>query len=341
MVSFNVSSTGDEVVSAFSDRVKDKASQFTSDRFERWFTNLTVLITGPTPGGIGAETALALSRASPRIIILAGRSESKASSLIEQIKTATPAVTVRFVQLDLASQQSVRSATRGISLILKQEGASTLDLIINNGGVMMCPFALSPDGIESQFATNHIGHFLLTNILLRDSLVTGNTKGDQARIINVSSLACEFDGFDLSDVNFQTRPYNPIEAYVQSKLSNVLFSHALADRGLTSFSLHPGSIATNLQVHLAAMPGGREGLIQATIESERRKQRTLVIPERKTVQQGCATTLVAALDPRILDSNGSYLSDGIVQAEQPSFAAEDIEGLWKLSEELVGEEFRP
>ena len=170
------------------------------------------------------------------------------------------AVKAQFVVLDLSSQESVRAAAADVKSVLQTEGIESLDLIINNGAVMACPFTLTDDGIESQFATNYLGHFLLTNLLLKNGLVTGNGKAAGVRIINLSSSAHHEKKIDLDDVSFQVRmqhtlqsdkeqltsksqngrEYSPGTSYAQSKMANILYTRALAKKGLTSFSLHPG-----------------------------------------------------------------------------------------------------
>jgi NAD(P)-dependent dehydrogenase (short-subunit alcohol dehydrogenase family) len=139
-----------------------------------------VVITGPSIGGIGAETALSLARGSPALIVLVGRSASKVGPLVSQIEEANPAGTVKFVAIELDSQASVRKAAAEIIASVEK-----IDYLINNAGIMACPFRKTEDGIESQFATNHVGHFLLTNLLMPKILEAG--KG--ARIINVGSIA--------------------------------------------------------------------------------------------------------------------------------------------------------
>ena len=152
-----------------------------------------VLITGPSDGGIGAETAFSLAAASPACIILAGRSLSKVQPVIDRIKSAYPDVETQFIPLDLSSQNAVREAAGRIN-----ESVRAIDILINNAGIMACPFAKTADGIESQFGTNFIGHFLLTNLIM-ERLVTR----PGARIVNVSSSAHRTSDVQLDDLNFE------------------------------------------------------------------------------------------------------------------------------------------
>lgn len=153
------------------------------------------MITGPSEGGIGAETAASLARGSPALLILAGRSESKAAPVIARISKASPDVKVQFVPLDLASQKSVRAGAAEINGLVTK-----IDFLINNAAIMACPYAKTEDGIESQFGTNHIGHFLLTK-LLADKILAA---GAGSRIVNVSSSAIR-GTIRYDDYNFQVR----------------------------------------------------------------------------------------------------------------------------------------
>lgn len=137
-----------------------------------------------------------LAAGSPSHIILAGRSLTKIQPVIERINTANPGVKTDFVPLDLSSLDSVREAAAKIN-----ESVDKLDILINNAGIMACPFAKTVDGIESQFGTNYIGHFLLTNLVMPKILAAG----PGSRIVNVSSSAHRMSDVQLKDWNFGVR----------------------------------------------------------------------------------------------------------------------------------------
>ncbi|EGN99803.1 hypothetical protein SERLA73DRAFT_52897 [Serpula lacrymans var. lacrymans S7.3] len=313
LTKFGFSSTGDEVVQTFPDRVKGKI----------------IVITGPSPGGIGAETAISLAKASPALLLLAGRAESKISPLIQEIQSKYPAVATKFIKLDLGSQASVRSAATEINSSVER-----IDILINNAAVMVCPYGKTEDGIETQFGTNHIGHFLLTNLLMNKIL----NAGLGARIVNVSSSAHRSGEMRFNDWNFEDgKVYNEWEAYGQSKTANILFSVALAkklkNKGIFSYSLHPGFYVTDSIL--------ADGLARA-VAAEAKAGRVFERAPQKTTQQGCSTTLVAALDPALEGHNGTFLWDGDIAENKPPEGAtneENAERLWKLSEDLVGEKF--
>jgi NAD(P)-dependent dehydrogenase (short-subunit alcohol dehydrogenase family) len=172
--------------------------------YQHW--HLKVVITGPSEGGIGSETAVSLAKASPAMLILAGRSESKIAPVIARIAESSPDVRVKFVTLDLGSLKSVRKAAAEINEI-----TTKIHLLINNAAIMACPYAKTEDGIESQFGTNHIGHFLLTNLLM-DKIIAA---GAGARIVNVSSSAIR-GTIRYDDYNFQVRPLLPYDCKLRN-----------------------------------------------------------------------------------------------------------------------------
>lgn len=153
-----------------------------------------VLITGPSEGGIGAETALCLAAASPKLILLAGRSLKNIQPVLNNLNSSNPDVAIKYISLDLSSQSSVREAAAAINASVEK-----IDIVINNAAIMACPFAKTADGLESQFGTNYVGHFLLTNLVMGKVLAAG----EGARIVNVSSSAHRMADVRLDDWKFQ------------------------------------------------------------------------------------------------------------------------------------------
>ena len=208
---------------------------------------------------------------------------------MDDIAQRAPGVKTVFVHLELDNQKSVRQAVEEVKKLHVQ-----IDGLINNAAIMTCPYSKTVDGIELQFGTNHIGHFLFTNLLLQAGVIP-----DGAHIVNVSSSAAEFDRprpcFD--DITYQNgERYDEVLAYGASKLANVLYTRSLAEklkpRHVTVLSLNPGSIKSNLQRHMT------DEIVQRTV-----KYRDEDDPDwktgggSKTLQEGCSTTLRAALDP--------------------------------------------
>ncbi|XP_029450218.1 retinol dehydrogenase 13 isoform X3 [Rhinatrema bivittatum] len=204
-------------------------------------TGKTVIVTGANTG-IGKETALELARRGGRII-MACRDMDKCEAAAKEIRGKTLSHTVFARHLDLASMKCIKKFAKKVN-----EEEERIDILINNAAVMRCPHWKTEDEFEMQFGVNHLGHFLLTNLLLDKMKSTGN-----ARIINVSSLAHVIGQIDFDDINWEKKKYNTKEAYCQSKLANILFTQELARQlqgtGVTANSLHPGVAATELGRH--------------------------------------------------------------------------------------------
>ena len=209
--------------------------------------SLLVVLTGPTTGSLGGQTAIFLAAGKPSQILLLGRNASKSESVIQEIQSISPSTSVQFIAIDLTRYESIRSAAAVISKTVDK-----IDVLINGAGVMsLKDFTLTPEDIEIQFGANHIGHFLLTNLLLPKILAAG--KG--ARIVTLSSNSMELGPVRFDDYNFQDgKVYDRWDAYAQSKTANVLFTkylaQKLAPKGILAFTLHPGMIWTGLGVHV-------------------------------------------------------------------------------------------
>ncbi|KZF26820.1 NAD(P)-binding protein [Xylona heveae TC161] len=317
MVIFGHNTTSEEVAALFADQVKGKI----------------VLITGASPGGLGAQTAIALSRSQPKLLIIAGRDISKLLETEKQIKAASADTAVRPLVLDLSSLKQVRKAAAEVNGY-----PESIDVLINNAGIMASPFSLTEDGFESQFGVNHLGHFLFTNLIMPKILAAG----PGARIVNISSRGHQFEGIRFDDYNFENgRDYNKWKGYGQSKTANILFSLALAEKlkskGLLAYSVYPGGIATNLARHLTP-----EDVKALGWWDENGKAVDNDLFKWKTVSQGASTQIVAAFSPDIVDQNGAYLKDCNVDMEAVAPYAKDTAlamKLWTLSEDLVGEKF--
>ncbi|KAJ5352021.1 hypothetical protein N7452_000995 [Penicillium brevicompactum] len=280
-------------------------------------------------GGIGAETALCLASQSPSTIILAGRDRAKIQPVIEKISHLNPEVNAIFITLDLSSQASVRSAAAEVN-----RQVDHLDVLINNAALMACPYGTTPDNLEIQFGTNFIGPFLFTGLLLPRL----RAAGPGARIVNVSSSAHRFESIRFDDVDFKGGSvYDTWKAYGQSKTALILMAVHIASKlpstDIAAFAVHPGSIASNLQRHVDS----------ESISDARVKSQNIVdyeVTDRKSLQQGCSTTLIAALDPSLTELSGSYLSDG--QLKDPARHASGTENatkLWNLGEAILGQTF--
>ncbi|XP_074566468.1 short-chain dehydrogenase TIC 32 B, chloroplastic-like [Curcuma longa] len=285
-------------------------------------SRLTVIVTGGS-SGIGAETARVLALRGAHVIIGARNMEA-ANAVKQNILSSIPSARIDIIQIELSSLKSVRAfAEKFLAMNLP------LNILINNAGVMYCPFKLSEDGVEMQFATNHLGHFLLTNLLLEKLKTTAEKTGIEGRIVNLSSVAHVgpySEGIKFDKLN-DKKAYNDMMAYGQSKLANILHSNELARRlkeegvNVTANSVHPGLIRTNLGRHAACF---------ITV------LRAFTFFLWKDIPQGAATTCYVALNPNLKGVSGKYFADS--NLEKPSAKARDealAKKLWDFSEELV------
>ncbi|XP_072017683.1 retinol dehydrogenase 13-like isoform X2 [Amphiura filiformis] len=255
----------------------------------------TVIVTGANTG-IGKETAKDMARRGARVI-LACRDTSKADKAAQEIRQDTGSTNIVVHKLNLASLQSVRDFSQKI---LDEE--NRLDILINNAGIMMCPQWETEDGFEMQMGTNHLGPFLLTNLFL--DLIK---KSAPSRIVNVSSTAHSLftpaGGIDFDDINCK-KSYDPMAAYGKSKLANILFTRALAKRlkgtGVTTYSLHPGSIQTDLQRTAA------DQYFWAPLLFNKFTYAFFF----KTPTQGAQTSIFCAVDESVANSSGKYYDGG-------------------------------
>lgn len=222
-----------------------------------------MLITGVSPESIGSSIALSIASQAPSLVILASRTKSKLEGVLKNLQDAYPEVTIKIVLLDLMSQESVKAAADEVS-----QSADRIDLIINNAGVMTQTRQTTEEGLEGQFGANHIGHFLLTNLLMPQLLASAsNSNKGMARVVNLTSLGHRLSPVRFSDYNLEKRNddvpeeerhaplppmfakstkngYNGYVAYGQAKTANILFSVAInekfGERGVKSYAVHPG-----------------------------------------------------------------------------------------------------
>ncbi len=203
------------------------------------FTGRHVAITGAS-GGIGLELALALAGRGASLTML-GRPGDKLDAAVVAVADAA-AAPPRVIEIDLSSLADVARAGSELA------DGPTIDLLVNNAGVMATPLDWTVDGHERQMGTNHLGHFLLT-LLAQDTFAENN-----ARVVNVSSAGHRFGGVDLDDPAWRERPYDAWAAYGQSKTANILFTRELERRwssaGVHSVAVHPGRVSTELGRHL-------------------------------------------------------------------------------------------
>lgn len=301
---------------------------------------LRVLVTGVS-AGLGVETARALAARGAEVVG-AARDLEKARAATEVVRTAAAnGGGLTLIELDLASLASIRAATDALHV-----QGDRFDVVIANAGVMASPFGHTIDGFETQFGTNHLGHFLFVNRIA--SLIK-----DGGRFISVASSGHRYSNVDLDDPHFERTAYEPFLAYGRSKTANILFAVEFdrrhRARGVRAAALHPGGIKTELGRHV-----GQEALdgIFTQINTELAEQGKASF-EWKTIPQGAATSVWAGFVANADEIGGRYLenchvttniTDGYISAISEgvrpyALDAENAKALWAKSEELVGQTF--
>ena len=292
------------------------------------------IVTGGS-SGLGIETAHALAAAGAEVT-LAVRNTDAGDTAADEIQRSTDGVRPRVAHLDLAN---VTTVTEFVN-----EWTGPLHLLINNAGLVTSGLERTPEGWELQFATNHLGHFALA-VGLHDALARGAAERDEARIVALSSTAHMRADVDFDDLQFERRAYDPQIAYAQSKTATSLFTveatRRWASDGIFANAVNPGGIATELQRNFSVQQ--RESLDAAEAAGTF---------HYKTVQQGAATTLVAAVAPEFGGTGGHYLDDCREAYTVPNDASladhphgvkawaldpASAERLWAVSADLFGE----
>jgi NAD(P)-dependent dehydrogenase (short-subunit alcohol dehydrogenase family) len=294
-----------------------------------------VLVTGVS-AGLGVETARALA-AHGAHVVGAARDLDKARTATAHISALPQGKTLEFVALDLASLASVRACADALV-----KAGKPFDLVIANAGVMACPRGATADGFETQFGTNHLGHFVLINRIA--SLMKPG-----ARLVNLSSAGHRFSDVDLDDPNFERTAYTEFGAYGRSKTANILFAVEFDRRhkgsGVRATAVHPGGIQTELGRYMTAEV--RQGLIDSINKSQPPGAPPF---QWKTIAQGAATSVWAGVVAPAEEVGGRYCEDchvaelvegsdirGGVRAY--ALDPERAKALWAKSEEMVGERF--
>ena len=283
---FGFSTDAADVAAAFKDRVKDRH----------------FVVTGANCG-LGLECSRVLAKEGGIVYSLC-RDMQKAEDAKKSILKELPEAKLTIVQCDLGSLKSIEECAKKLI-----DSGNPIHVLINNAGIMACPYGLTTDGFEKQFGTNHIGHFYLTKLLM-PILEKSGTTTDPARVVNLSSCAHALfgppQGILFSDLDAK-KHYNTWTRYGMSKLANLLFTVDMQKQNdgktVAFVALHPGVITTNLERDIGcsayfAICGGYRSGNKAGLKS---------LSKRKTIPQGSATTILCALDPKI--EFGKYYSD--------------------------------
>jgi NAD(P)-dependent dehydrogenase (short-subunit alcohol dehydrogenase family) len=301
-----------------------------------------ILVTGVS-AGIGVETARALAARGAHVVG-AARDLTKAKTATEQVRkdAVVNRGSFELVELDLANLKSVRTCAD--RLLANDE---PFDVVIANAGVMATPFGHTTDGFETQFGTNHLGHFVFVNRIAPLIRAGG-------RLINLSSAGHRFSNVDLQDPNFERTPYEPFVAYGRSKTANILFAVGFdrrhTKRGVRAAAVHPGGIHTELGRYVD--PSRIKGIFDQMNKELAAEGKPPF--QWKTIPQGAATSVWAAVVAPADEIGGRYCENchvGHVVPDDVTISAisegvrgyaldpNTAEALWKKSEELVRESF--
>ncbi|MGA0602735.1 SDR family NAD(P)-dependent oxidoreductase [Caulobacter sp. KR2-114] len=296
-----------------------------------------VLVTGVS-AGLGVETARALAAHGAQVVG-AARDLDKAQAATAEVRTqAKNGGSLELVQLDLASLASVRACADRLNA-----DGRPFDVVICNAGVMATPKGTTADGFETQFGTNHLGHFVLVN------RIAGLIK-DGGRLVNLSSAGHRFSDVDLDDPNFEHTEYTPFGAYGRSKTANVLFAVEFdrrhKARGVRATAVHPGGIMTELGRHMT------DEMREAMLAQVNAANAAAGAPafSWKTIPQGAATSCWAGFVGAADAVGGHYCEDCHVAKPEPRQEIRDgvkpyaldpdrAKALWAKSEAMVGETF--
>lgn len=279
----------------------------------------TVVITGGN-AGIGKATAIELAKKGAEVLITA-RSENKAKAAVSEIRSCTGNEAVSYVLVDLGSQKSVRKAAEEL-----KTKCPKIDVLINNAGCYVSELQLTEDGLEMHFGTNHIGHFLLTNLILDNVKAAG-----KGRIINLSSIAHKSTRkLNLDDINYKIEEYGGLKAYSRSKYCNILFTKELAKRlekdRITVNAVHPGGVRTEIAEKNANWFTKLGWIVMK--------------PLMVTVEEGAKTSIHLASSPDVEGETGGYwVRCKKYFSNRPSQEESNWKALWEKSEELVGQKF--
>jgi NAD(P)-dependent dehydrogenase (short-subunit alcohol dehydrogenase family) len=273
----------------------------------------TCVITGAN-SGIGKITAESLAQKGFNVVMLC-RNLDKGRPVQQALQATYPAQTISLIECDLARLASVREAAQAV-----QQAVPHIDVLINNAGLYIDKEQYSPDGYELTFATNHLGPFLLTTLLL-DHL----RQAPDARVITVASEAHRFSGDFRLDELARPKAYSGVRAYGRSKLCNILFANELAERlmndGITSNSLHPGAVNTNF--------GGAESSVTGLLFSALK-------PFFRSPEKGADTSIWLATSPDVQHVTGLYFADR--KRKIPNKDAQNgfyAKKLWEMSEAMT------
>ncbi|KAJ6495827.1 NAD-P-binding protein [Mycena vulgaris] len=318
-LSLSNTTTADEVATAFADEIKGK----------------NVLITGSSIGGIGFETACVIAKHA-KLVVITGYNDERLKLAEEAIKKDVPNANIRRLTLDLSSFASICKAAGLVNANLE-----SLHVLINDAAASYVDFKLTEDGLETQLATDHVGPFLFTKLLI-PKLLAAATPTYTPRVVFVSSEAHMFGtGVDFDALtNPDPEKYVKPNAHFQAKSANILIAIELSKRSkgkINAYSLNPGGIFTNVHQRQTQLLFYRRWACSSPTENR--------IPHSfngRPFHKVLRRTVTAAFDPRLNDKPGAYLDNSVIANDKVAAHSSDpatAEKLWNVSEKLIGETF--
>ncbi|KAJ7171007.1 hypothetical protein C8R46DRAFT_1087459 [Mycena filopes] len=318
MLSFGYHTTSEEAAAALATEIQGK----------------NVLITGTSLNGLGFETARVVAKYA-NLVIITGYNAERLKLSEAALKEELPDANIRSLVLDLGSLAAVRIAAAEVNAY-----EENIDILINNAASAICGFQLTTDGFEQQMATDHLGPFLFTALIL-PKLLAAHTTTFTPRVVFVASGAHMWgDGVNLAEMEHpDAGTYKPMTAYAQAKSANILTASELTRRAggkINAYSLTPGAIATNF----VGRPEAQEELLaHGVITADGKANLANTKLPWKTLPEGAATLVTAAFDPALNETPGAYLIHSVESNKSVApHTADPVQAkeLWEVSERLVG-----
>ncbi|KAJ7157246.1 hypothetical protein C8R46DRAFT_1225849 [Mycena filopes] len=316
---FNAKTTAEEVATVFAKEIKGK----------------NVLITGTSINGIGFESARVIAKHA-NLVIITGYNAERLKLSEQAIKKEIPSANVRKLQIDLSSLASVRKAAAEVN-----SWSEPLHVVIHNAATTIGTFKLTPEKLESQMATAHVGPFLFTKLIAPKILAAGTSSYTPRVVFLSSSVHAMGPGVDFETlVTPDPAKYSAFSGYFASKSATILDAIELSKRSkgkINAYSVSPGAIFTNInQKEESRADMQAAGMLTAE-----------GLPNEaafvwKSIPEGAATTTIAAFDPRLNATPGAYLDDSVVATDKVAPHSSDpanAEKLWTITEKIVGETF--
>ncbi|KAJ5894027.1 hypothetical protein N7495_005718 [Penicillium taxi] len=310
-------------------------SEFILEKYGKSLAGKTVLITGVASNSIAGELAIQLSTASPKLLILSARDESKVAGIIKKIQETNPNVATRFLKMDLGDLGEIRQAVKN-----DLADVPLIDHVACVAGVMTCPYGKTKDGFETQFGVNYLANFLLVKLLLPKV----QAAGPSSSVIIVSSSVVRLGRINFDDLAFSDgKTYDSLSGYAQSNIARVMFAKRLGEKlksqKIRVFSIDPGAVISGLQRHV------NESTFASLYKDDPPRDvdgKLYEGPPWTSPSEGAANIITGMLDPTISDQSGAYIEQNAIADSvlpKQSLDENNWTRLWELSENFIQEKY--